>query len=59
MDESLNGQAQLWLDGASIGSVSGDLSTPNPFDRLYLWNQPDAGTVWFDDVKVANAPISG
>jgi hypothetical protein len=57
MDESLNGHAQLWLDGASIGSVSGDLSTPNPFDRMYLWNQPDTGMVWFDDVKVADAPI--
>jgi hypothetical protein len=26
---------------------------------MYLWNQPSAGTVWFDDIKVADAPISG
>src|SRR5579884_1486611 len=57
MDEETNGSAQLWLNGRSVGTVSGDLSTPNPYSRLYLWNQPDAGTVWFDDIKVANAPI--
>jgi hypothetical protein len=59
LDESLNGHAQIWLDGTPEGSVSGDLSTPSPFDRMYLWNQPNAGTVWFDDIKVADAPISG
>jgi hypothetical protein len=59
LDESLNGHAEIWLDGTPEGSVSGDLSTPSPFDRMYLWNQPSAGTVWFDDVKVANAPIGG
>jgi Abnormal spindle-like microcephaly-assoc'd, ASPM-SPD-2-Hydin len=57
LDESLNGQAQMWLDGTPEGTVTGDLSTPSPFDRMYLWNQPSAGTVWFDDVKVADAPI--
>ena len=59
LDESQNGHAEIWLDGTPEGSVSGDLSTPSPFDRMYLWNQPSAGTVWFDDVKVADAPISG
>ena len=59
LDESQNGHAEIWLDGTPEGSVSGDLSTPSPFDRMYLWNQPSAGTVWFDDIKVANAPISG
>ena len=39
------------------GTVDGDLSTPDPYSRLYLWNQPSAGTVWFDDIKVADAPI--
>ena len=43
------------LDGVSVGSVAGDLATPSPYSRLYLWNQPSAGTVWFDDVKVADA----
>ena len=29
---------------------------PGLYSRLYLWNQAGAGTVWFDDVKVADAP---
>ncbi len=57
LDESTNGRAELWLDGVSIGSVTGDLGTPDPYSRMYLWNQPSAGTVWFDDVKVASTPI--
>ncbi len=56
LDESTNGQAVLWLDGALVGSVTGDLGTPSPYDRMYLWNQPSAGTVWFDDVRVASSP---
>jgi len=50
------GSAELWLDGVSVGSVHGDLGTPSPYDRVYLWNQPAAGSVWFDDVKVAGTP---
>ncbi len=57
LDESASGHAKLWLDGVPVGSVDGDLSTPNPYSRFYLWNQATAGTVWFDDVKVADAPI--
>src|SRR5207253_8390176 len=57
LDESSNGRAQLWLDGVAVGSVAGDLGTPDAYSRLYLWNQPSAGTVWFDDVKVADAQI--
>jgi len=56
LDESVNGGAQLWLDGASVGSVSGNLGTPSPYSRIYLWNQPSAGTVWFDDVAVGDSP---
>ena len=56
LDESTSGQAQLWLNGVSVGAVAGDLGTPDPYSRLYLWNQPSAGTVWFDDVKVASTP---
>jgi hypothetical protein len=56
LDESVNGQAQLWLDGSLVGSVYGDLGTPSPYDRMYLWNQPSAGSVWFDDVRVASSP---
>ena len=57
LDESTNGHAQLWLDGVPVGSVDGDLATPDPYGRLYLWNQPSAGSVSFDDIKVADAPI--
>ena len=57
LDERVDGGAELWLDGVSVGSVSGDLGTPSPYDRVYLWNQAAAGSVWFDDVKVASAPI--
>jgi Cep192 domain 4/Abnormal spindle-like microcephaly-assoc'd, ASPM-SPD-2-Hydin len=57
LDEAVNGHARLWLDGVLVGSVDGDLGTPGPFSRFYLWNQAGAGTVWFDDVKVADAPI--
>jgi hypothetical protein len=57
LDESADGHARLWLDGVLVGSVDGDLSTPSPFSRFYLWNQAAAGTVWFDDVKVADAQI--
>jgi hypothetical protein len=55
LDERADGHAQLWLDGVSVGSVDGDLSTPDPYSRIYLWNQPDAGSVWFDDITVTDS----
>jgi len=57
LDESVNGEAALSLDGSVVGTVHGDLGTPSPYDRVYLWNQPAAGSVWFDDVAVAASPI--
>jgi hypothetical protein len=56
LDEQVDGSAELWLDGAAVGAVHGDLGTPSPYDRVYLWNQPAAGSVWFDDVRVASTP---
>jgi hypothetical protein len=56
LDEQVDGGAELWLDGVSVGSVTGDLGTPSPYDRFYLWNQAAAGSVWFDDVRVAATP---
>ncbi len=56
LDERVNGRAELWLDGTSVGSVTGDLGTPSPYSRVYLWNQPSAGSVWFDDVVVGASP---
>jgi hypothetical protein len=56
MDERAAGRAELWLDGASVGSVTGDLSTPDPYSRLYLWNNGAAGTAYVDDVAVTATP---
>jgi len=55
LDEQTNGHAELYLDGTSVGSVSGDLHAPSPYSRVYLWNQASAGTVWFDDITVTNS----
>jgi hypothetical protein len=60
-NEQTNGVGQVWLNGASIASVSNDLSDSTPFSTLYLWNT-GAGTVYYDDVKVSNAyngPVGG
>src|SRR5207249_1351840 len=32
-----------------------DLSAAQAYARLYLWNSPALGTVYLDDIKVANA----
>ena len=56
LDESVDGGAEISLDGVFAGSVSGNLGTPSPYDRVYLWNQAAAGSVWFDDVRVASTP---
>jgi Abnormal spindle-like microcephaly-assoc'd, ASPM-SPD-2-Hydin len=55
-NEITSGQAQVWLNGTSIGTVNNDLSTANPYARLMLFDSA-AGSVYFDDVKVANAYI--
>ena len=47
------GQAEVWLNGASIGAVNADLSNPNPMARLLFFDQV-AGTFYFDDVTVSN-----
>jgi hypothetical protein len=59
LDEAVDGRASLSLDGNVIDSVYGDLSTPDPYERLYLWNQPSADSVWFDDVEVTASPVGG
>jgi hypothetical protein len=56
LDERADGHARLSLDGTPVGSVDGDLSTPSPYSRIYLWNQAAAGSVWFDDVTVTDTP---
>jgi hypothetical protein len=48
-----NGHGEVWLNGSSIGSVNGDLSTANPYARLLLYSSA-AGDIYFDDVRVSN-----
>ncbi len=54
--QTTTGRGEAWLDGVAIGAVDADLSTARPYSQIYLWNNPAAGTVYFDDVQVANAP---
>jgi hypothetical protein len=51
--QTTTGQAQAWLNGASLGTVNADLSNATPFDRLILYNSV-VGTFYFDDVVVSN-----
>jgi Abnormal spindle-like microcephaly-assoc'd, ASPM-SPD-2-Hydin len=53
MNEVVVGQAQVWLNGTSIASGNADLSTSEAYTQLTVMNQV-AGTIYFDDVKVAN-----
>jgi hypothetical protein len=60
-NEQSTGHGEVWLNGASIVHMDGDLSTSTPFNTLTLWNET-AGTVYYDDVKVSNAyngPVGG
>lgn len=54
--ETSTGQAQVWLNGTSVGTVNADLSTSTPLARLILFNGA-AGTIYFDDIEVAGAYI--
>ncbi|HEY7834946.1 MAG TPA: choice-of-anchor D domain-containing protein, partial [Ktedonobacterales bacterium] len=54
-NEATAGTAQIWLNGVSVAAQSGDLSAAAPYSRLFLNNQA-TGTVYYDDVKVSNAP---
>jgi Abnormal spindle-like microcephaly-assoc'd, ASPM-SPD-2-Hydin len=55
--ETKSGRAQVWLNGVSVGSVTGDFSATNPYARLWLFNTPAGGSVYMDDVKVAAGAI--
>jgi hypothetical protein len=48
------GQAQVWLNGTSVGTISGDLSMANPYARLMFYDDTP-GTIYVDDVLVSNA----
>jgi hypothetical protein len=53
-NETTSGQGQVWLNGTSIGTVTGDLSVTNPYSTLVLYDEA-VGTAYFDDVKVASS----
>ncbi|HEU5440862.1 MAG TPA: N,N-dimethylformamidase beta subunit family domain-containing protein [Ktedonobacterales bacterium] len=57
MNETASGHAEIWLNGASILAVDGDLSVASGggVASVILWNEA-AGTIYYDDVKVANLP---
>jgi hypothetical protein len=54
-NEASIGHGEVWLNGTSVGKVDTDLSVTNAYSQLYLWNNGAAGTVYMDDVKVANS----
>jgi hypothetical protein len=49
-----SGHGEVWLNGTSIGSFNGDLSQAQSYGKLVLDNEA-TGTVYFDDVAIANA----
>ena len=51
--EAAAGAAQVWLDGVSLGTITGDLSAANAYSRLFLWND-GPGTLYYDNVRVAS-----
>ncbi|MEO7003624.1 MAG: N,N-dimethylformamidase beta subunit family domain-containing protein [Ktedonobacterales bacterium] len=54
MNEVSAGQAQIWLNGTSIGTVSGNLSATNTISQLLLWDDASGTSNYFDDVIVSN-----
>jgi hypothetical protein len=54
LNETSGGAGNVWLNGTSLGGVTGDLSATNPVSRLYLWNDAPNTTTYFDDVIVSN-----
>jgi hypothetical protein len=52
-NESSTGHAEIWLNGTSIAAVDGDMSSASGYASLALVSEV-TGTIYFDDVKVAN-----
>jgi hypothetical protein len=51
--QTASGEAQVWLNGNSIGFINADLSNANPLARLLLFDSAP-GTVYFDDLVISN-----
>ena len=47
------GQGQVWLNGASMGTVNADLSMANPYTNLMFYDSTP-GTIYLDDVQVSS-----
>ena len=59
-NEISSGGGQAWLNGISLGTVSGDLATTAPYAQLTFFDGA-VGTIYFDDVQVAstyNGPVA-
>jgi hypothetical protein len=52
MNETSSGQAEVWINGQSIGTVSGNLATTTPYATLELYEEMQ-GTSYYDDVVVS------
>ncbi|MBA2393027.1 MAG: choice-of-anchor D domain-containing protein [Ktedonobacteraceae bacterium] len=52
-NQATSGHGEVWLNGNSIGSFNGDLTQMLTYGKLTL-NNDVTGTVYFDDVAVAN-----
>jgi hypothetical protein len=53
-NEAAAGVGQAWLNGQSVGTVSGNFAASSSFSRLMLFDGA-TGTAYFDDVIVSNA----
>ncbi len=52
LNATTSGLGQVWLNGTSIGTVTGDLSATTNYSKLTLDNEA-AGTEYFDDVEIS------
>ncbi len=54
LNETTSGAGNVWLNGTSLGGVTGDLSATNPISRLNLWNDAPSTATYFEAVIVSN-----
>lgn len=52
--ETSEGTGAVWINGKPSGAVSADFSVTQAYSQLFLWNGAPTGTIYFDDVKVAD-----
>jgi hypothetical protein len=54
LNEATAGAGNVWLNGTSLGGITGNLSATNNVSKLFLWNDASSTTTYFDDVIVSN-----